>query len=106
MERIYADRRALLADLLRPGTRCVVGSFLADHGHVTCDGWAVDGHEVKSRARGGSIIDPDNVIPVCRSCHTWITEHPALAASYRMAAASHEADEVVASWVRAWKAAP
>lgn len=44
-----------------------------------CKGWASDAHEVKSRARGGSITDPTNVKPLCRPCHTYITEHPAWA---------------------------
>lgn len=39
--------------------------------------YATDLHEVKTRARGGSILDEDNICVLCRSCHTWITEHPA-----------------------------
>lgn len=41
-----------------------------------CLGRATDGHEILSRARGGSITDPRNVIGVCRPCHSWITTHP------------------------------
>ncbi len=37
---------------------------------------AVDPHEVLSRARGGSITDPENIVPLCRTCHRWVTEHP------------------------------
>lgn len=44
-----------------------------------CDGYACDAHELLSRARGGSITDPENVRPLCRPCHTYITEHPAWA---------------------------
>lgn len=40
---------------------------------------AVDAHEVRSRARGGSPTDRDNIRLLCRTCHTWITEHPTLA---------------------------
>jgi 5-methylcytosine-specific restriction endonuclease McrA len=36
-------------------------------------------HEIKSRARGGSITDPDNVAALCHECHAWITTHPAAA---------------------------
>lgn len=36
----------------------------------------VDVHELKSRARGGSITDRDNLVAVCRECHSWITTHP------------------------------
>lgn len=40
---------------------------------------AVDVHEIKTRARGGSIYDPANCLGVCRVCHDWITGHPARA---------------------------
>jgi 5-methylcytosine-specific restriction endonuclease McrA len=33
-------------------------------------------HEVKSRGRGGSYLDPGNCVAVCQSHHDWITEHP------------------------------
>lgn len=33
-------------------------------------------HEIKSRARGGSILDPDNLAALCHQCHAWITTHP------------------------------
>lgn len=36
-----------------------------------------DIHELKSRARGGSITDPKNLSALCRPCHSWITTHPA-----------------------------
>lgn len=35
-----------------------------------------DIHELKSRARGGSITDKSNLVAVCRPCHTWITQNP------------------------------
>lgn len=41
-----------------------------------CTGRAEDPHEVLSRARGGSLIDPANILPVCRPCHEFITTHP------------------------------
>lgn len=41
-----------------------------------CGARADDIHELRSRARGGSITDPENCVPVCRPCHSWITEHP------------------------------
>lgn len=36
-------------------------------------------HELKSRARGGSILDPDNLAALCHHCHHWITTNPAAA---------------------------
>jgi hypothetical protein len=38
---------------------------------------AVDLHEPRTRARGGDASDPAECIPLCRSCHDWIHEHPA-----------------------------
>ena len=38
-----------------------------------------DLHEIKTRARGGSITDPDNCLGLCRSCHTFITDNPQFA---------------------------
>ena len=41
-----------------------------------CTGRSTEVHEVKSRARGGSITDIANVKALCHACHQWITEHP------------------------------
>lgn len=40
---------------------------------------ATEVHEIKSRARGGSILDRDNLACLCHTCHAWITTHPAAA---------------------------
>jgi 5-methylcytosine-specific restriction endonuclease McrA len=40
---------------------------------------SVDVHEIKSRARGGSITDESNLACLCRPCHDLITRHPAKA---------------------------
>lgn len=37
---------------------------------------AVDVHEIKSRARGGSLDDEENLACLCRQCHTVITQNP------------------------------
>ena len=42
-----------------------------------CTGRAVDNHELLPRSLGGSATDKDNIIPVCRMCHSWITDHTA-----------------------------
>lgn len=39
-----------------------------------CARWADDAHEPLSRARGGGIADPGNHAPLCRPCHTLITD--------------------------------
>lgn len=39
--------------------------------------YATDLHEIKTRARGGSILDESNICVLCRPCHSYITTHPA-----------------------------
>ncbi len=34
-----------------------------------CKGQATELHEKKRRSRGGSPVDPDNILPLCSSCH-------------------------------------
>lgn len=46
-----------------------------------CGRRADDAHELLSRARGGSIVDPANIAPLCRQDHRWVTENPAEAAA-------------------------
>jgi 5-methylcytosine-specific restriction endonuclease McrA len=37
-------------------------------------------HEIKSRARGGSVLDTENMAALCRDCHQWVHAHPKKAA--------------------------
>lgn len=70
MEKLYATkRRNLVRKLL--AERPVCQRCLADRSQ--------DIHELKSRARGGSITDLDNLVALCRSCHSWVTQNPAQA---------------------------
>lgn len=64
--RIYVQRRKLVAALLEARPICERCRF--DR--------ATDVHEVKSRARGGSILDEANCRALCRPCHDFITIHP------------------------------
>lgn len=70
MEKIYRTRR-----------RNLVIKLLAER--PTCQKCSNDRsqdiHEIKSRARGGSITDEDNLVALCRNCHNWVTQNPALA---------------------------
>ena len=43
---------------------------------VRCGERADDAHEILSRARGGSITDRANIVPLCRKDHDWVTTHP------------------------------
>ena len=67
-----------------------------------CANYASDVHEIKTRARGGSITDPDNVLALCRPCHTFITDNPAFASEngFIVHAWSGEADYIAAERAR------
>jgi hypothetical protein len=54
-----------------------------------CDGWATDAHEIVSRARGGSITDTDNILPLGRSCHRFVTENPEIAEAAGLSRSRH-----------------
>lgn len=41
-----------------------------------CPRWADDIHEPLTRARGGSIVEPENMRPLCRMCHDEVTFKP------------------------------
>ncbi len=40
---------------------------------------SVDVHELVRRGQGGSTVDEDNVVALCRECHDWIGANPRLA---------------------------
>jgi 5-methylcytosine-specific restriction endonuclease McrA len=52
-----------------------------------------DVHEIVSRARGGSITDPANLVCLCRRCHSWVTTHPREATMEGWSAASWDRDK-------------
>lgn len=85
---IPAQRKPLRAMSLKRQTvnrerRRVVEEMCADGPPVCfvpgCGRLADDPHELLSRGRGGSIVDPANIRPVCRTCHNVITTMPAWA---------------------------
>lgn len=57
------------------------GVFLRNYPDVSGCAGQFDFHEVLTRARGGSITEPDNILMVCRRHHDWITDHPVEAAA-------------------------
>lgn len=61
----------------RSGGWCEACRLIGKEGHTRP---ASDLHEILTRARGGSIVDPKNLLHVCRPCHDWITDHPREAA--------------------------
>ena len=69
-QQVNVLRRAFVKEILDERTRCE--AQIPD----VCSHWATDVHEIMTRARGGSILDPDNVLALCRRCHTFITDNP------------------------------
>ena len=71
------ERRAMVNRLWPERPRCACG----------CGRLADDLHEIKSRARGGSIVDPANCVPLARVCHDKATnEDPRM---YRLGLVVH-----------------
>ena len=58
------ERRAMLAAKYPGRPMCEV---------PYCNRWADDAHEPLTRARGGSITDPGNVVAICRPHHDEVT---------------------------------
>lgn len=88
-----------------------------------CPRWAEDLHEPLTRARQGSITDPDNGVPVCRQhnseltlepdwgyelallVHSWETTPPAVLAQVRRSLLAGEVpviDIAYCRWCRIW----
>ena len=65
-EAIYRKRRPLVEQLLAERSICERCGTNPSR----------EIHEVVTRARGGSILDPANCRALCRRCHAWVTEHP------------------------------
>jgi hypothetical protein len=61
------ERRAMVKQLYPERPRCA---------RPGCARMADDLHEPLTRARGGSITDPGNQVPLCRTCHDEITFRP------------------------------
>lgn len=65
--RLNRLRRQILDPFILEGTPCEV---------TECPERATDGHEIRTRGRGGSIIDLENIALICRGHHRAITENP------------------------------
>lgn len=78
------ERRAMVTRLYPERPRCACG----------CGRLADDLHEILSRARGGSIVDPANCVPLARVCHDKATnEDPRF---YRLGLVMHSWEAVAA----------
>jgi 5-methylcytosine-specific restriction endonuclease McrA len=78
MQKPIKHRSAKTEKIYRTRRRNLVAKLLAER--PICQRCAnersQDIHELKSRARGGSITDIENLVALCRNCHRWVTENP------------------------------
>jgi hypothetical protein len=70
-ERIYIDRRELVAELLEAQPWCQI------RWDDDCGARATDVHEPGMRSRGADILDPDQCVTGCRHCHDMVHANPA-----------------------------
>ena len=92
-QKLQVERRKLVQEQLAVRPQCEAGEpiymhYISSFGQEfarerrrtdRCQGRATDIHEPLTRARGGSIVDVDNTLAVCRRCHDWIHDNPAIA---------------------------
>ncbi len=81
METLYEERRPFVAKILLERPLCQACKVFAIHDGKTTysNHLSRDVHEIVRRSQGGSILDPENVLAVCRPCHVRIGNWPQLA---------------------------
>lgn len=72
MEEKYILRRALVRRLLAERPEC---EACLVYGRRAVRA-STDLHEIKNRSQGGDILDEDQILCVCRSCHDRIGNYP------------------------------
>jgi len=79
-EATYEKRRPFVAKILSERPNCEACVVFAKHDGKTTfiQRPSVDVHELIRRSQGGSILDENNVLAVCRQCHTRIGNNPQL----------------------------
>lgn len=77
----YVERRKVVAEMLEKYPYCQACPVFAKYDNkVTYQRLpSVDVHELKRRSQGGSILERDNLLCVCRKCHDRIGKYPQLA---------------------------
>jgi 5-methylcytosine-specific restriction endonuclease McrA len=81
MADIYKERVPLVKQLLKERPWCEACPVFAEFDNlaVYVRRPSIDIHELKRRSQGGSILDEENLMAVCRECHRRIGNHPQLA---------------------------
>lgn len=70
----------MVEKLLDQNPHCQACRVFAEHDGVATyvQNRSVDVHEIVRRSQGGSILDEENLLAVCRPCHTRIGNYPQL----------------------------
>ena len=91
-EQVYVERRKIVSSMLAEYPFCFACPIFAKHDGLTTfiHKNSVDVHELVRRSQGGSILDEENLVTVCISCHSRIGEEPSLAFSLGLAKHSWE----------------
>ena len=75
----YVERRSIVKDMLTTQPACdaclIFAAYDGERGVVRVN-QTIDVHELVNRSQGGSILERDNLLTVCRPCHTRITIRP------------------------------
>ncbi len=76
----YKIRIPLVKRLLEERPLCEACPVFAKHDELVTyvRNRSVDIHEIIRRSQGGSILDEENLMAVCRPCHTRIGNYPQL----------------------------
>lgn len=72
-----AARTLFVKEQLADRPYCEAGRLIEDDKH-RCDIHSSEMHEPLRRSQGGSIVDVNNSVAICRPCHRWVHDHPAL----------------------------
>ncbi len=85
----YRLRRPLVEKLLDEKPYCEACPVFAEHDKKATyiRQRSQDIHEIVRRSQGGSILDENNLLAVCRKCHTRIGNYPQL--SFELGLAKH-----------------
>jgi len=79
MKTKYVERRSLVEEMLKNEPTCtaclIFAAYDGKQGVVQVNP-TQDVHELVNRSQGGSILERENLIAVCRPCHTRITIRP------------------------------
>ena len=88
--KINRERQRLVEQELGERTSCEAGATIyLNTGVACCRARATELHEPLMRSRGGSSLDPENTIAICRGCHRWIHDHPETATELGLLESQH-----------------